>query len=365
MQRSAASASSSYCHLLSPKSLLLSLAASSLLFSFFALRHGRLPLASAPLGANVSTEIARAPGAGSKAVPASLGVDEAVLERLVASGGEVIQGNEFAEDGDRSIGDPSSASAVKEAAVGVGGGERLGKDLVLGSPSLAEGRNLSNEILDSATEMQLHVWNVSTSQEAPASTEKLEGIYSVLPMNFSMEASGPTMGARGESQQGGHVDDRHISSVNGAYASQLEGEWESSDQSTVQYSSRAGPANSNEQDLNLIQETTAGKKDFMRSDAPHCDVYDGSWVSDESYPLYRSNECPFIDEGFSCEANGRKDQRYMKWRWQPKRCNVPRFDARKLLGIMRGKRLVFVGDSINRNQWESMMCLLRTAISDP
>lgn len=42
-----------------------------------------------------------------------------------------------------------------------------------------------------------------------------------------------------------------------------------------------------------------------------------------------------------------------------------RFDARKMLEMLRGKRLVFVGDSINRNQWESMMCLLRMEISDP
>lgn len=46
-------------------------------------------------------------------------------------------------------------------------------------------------------------------------------------------------------------------------------------------------------------------------------------------------------------------------------CGNFRFDARKMLEMLRGKRLVFVGDSINRNQWESMMCLLRTAILDP
>jgi hypothetical protein len=42
-----------------------------------------------------------------------------------------------------------------------------------------------------------------------------------------------------------------------------------------------------------------------------------------------------------------------------------RFDARKVLEMLRGKRLVFAGDSLNRNQWESMMCLLRQAVSDP
>ncbi|KAG0501014.1 hypothetical protein HPP92_001086 [Vanilla planifolia] len=96
-----------------------------------------------------------------------------------------------------------------------------------------------------------------------------------------------------------------------------------------------------------------------------CEVSYGRWVYDESYPLYKSNACHYIDEGFNCEANGRIDRDYMKWRWQPNNCNIPRFNPLKFLELIRRKRLVFVGDSINRNQWESMMCLLREAISDP
>jgi hypothetical protein len=42
-----------------------------------------------------------------------------------------------------------------------------------------------------------------------------------------------------------------------------------------------------------------------------------------------------------------------------------RFNATKMLELIRGKRLVFVGDSINRNQWESMLCMLLSAVKDP
>ncbi|KAI3676844.1 hypothetical protein L1987_86458 [Smallanthus sonchifolius] len=96
-----------------------------------------------------------------------------------------------------------------------------------------------------------------------------------------------------------------------------------------------------------------------------CDVTNGKWVLDETYPLYTTFTCPFIDEGFDCEANGRLDKDYMKWRWKPYDCDIPRFNATNMLELIRGKRLVFVGDSINRNQWESMLCLLMSAIKDP
>uniref|UniRef100_A0A2P2J3Y9 Uncharacterized protein n=2 Tax=Rhizophora mucronata TaxID=61149 RepID=A0A2P2J3Y9_RHIMU len=96
-----------------------------------------------------------------------------------------------------------------------------------------------------------------------------------------------------------------------------------------------------------------------------CDVAKGKWIYDASYPLYTNSSCPFIDEGFDCAGNGRLDKDYMKWRWQTQDCDIPRFNATKMLELIRGKRLIFVGDSINRNQWESMLCMLMGALKDP
>ncbi|KAH0978209.1 hypothetical protein GBA52_027928 [Prunus armeniaca] len=92
-----------------------------------------------------------------------------------------------------------------------------------------------------------------------------------------------------------------------------------------------------------------------------CDFTRGRWVYDKSYPLYANGSCPFIEKSFNCQGNGRLDENFMKWRWQPEDCDIPRFDATKMLELMRGKRLVFVGDSLNRNQWESMVCMLMGA----
>ncbi|XP_021821431.1 protein trichome birefringence-like 1 [Prunus avium] len=101
--------------------------------------------------------------------------------------------------------------------------------------------------------------------------------------------------------------------------------------------------------------------DFWTND---CDIFDGRWVRDDSYPLYAPGSCPRIDESFNCFLNKRPDNGYEKYRWQPKHCNLPRLNGRNMLGLLRGKRLVFVGDSLNRNMWESLVCLLRNSVDD-
>ncbi|XP_076887031.1 protein trichome berefringence-like 7 [Bidens hawaiensis] len=97
-----------------------------------------------------------------------------------------------------------------------------------------------------------------------------------------------------------------------------------------------------------------------------CDYYDGAWVLDETetYPLYNASQCPFAEKGFNCLANGRKDNGYLKWRWKPKNCDVFRFSVGGILERLRGKRVVFVGDSLGRTQWESMICLLMNGVED-
>ncbi|CAN6548056.1 unnamed protein product [Malus baccata var. baccata] len=102
--------------------------------------------------------------------------------------------------------------------------------------------------------------------------------------------------------------------------------------------------------------------EFLGEEGGGCNVFEGDWVWDEAYPLYQSNDCRFVDEGFRCSENGRPDLFYTKWRWQPRHCNLPRFDAKLMLEKLRNKRLVFVGDSIGRNQWESLLCMLSSAV---
>ncbi|CAD5322788.1 unnamed protein product [Arabidopsis thaliana] len=95
-----------------------------------------------------------------------------------------------------------------------------------------------------------------------------------------------------------------------------------------------------------------------------CEFFEGDWVKDDSYPLYKPGSCNLIDEQFNCISNGRPDVDFQKLKWKPKQCSLPRLNGGKLLEMIRGRRLVFVGDSLNRNMWESLVCILKGSVKD-
>ncbi|KAL5989606.1 hypothetical protein ACLOJK_010499 [Asimina triloba] len=95
-----------------------------------------------------------------------------------------------------------------------------------------------------------------------------------------------------------------------------------------------------------------------------CNLFEGRWVYEPTaYPLYQAHQCPFLSDQVTCQRNGRPDYAYAGWKWEPRGCgNIPRLDGKVVLERWRGKRVVIVGDSLNRNQWESLACILYSVL---
>ncbi|GJN29196.1 hypothetical protein PR202_gb17393 [Eleusine coracana subsp. coracana] len=106
-----------------------------------------------------------------------------------------------------------------------------------------------------------------------------------------------------------------------------------------------------------------------QADWLRCDYGDGRWVWDGNVtgPRYDSEHCD-MKSTEKCEINGKPDNGYLHWRWQPSAggvCNLPPLDPASFLRLARGKRLAFIGDSTARNQAESLVCHLSTASARP
>ncbi|KMT12353.1 hypothetical protein BVRB_5g102880 [Beta vulgaris subsp. vulgaris] len=107
------------------------------------------------------------------------------------------------------------------------------------------------------------------------------------------------------------------------------------------------------------------EEDKLEYDADICDITEGKWVFNRSIkPLYSDRICPYLDRQVSCVKNGRPDSDYRYWQWQPDECLLPRFDPKRALTKLKGKRLLFVGDSLQRGQWQSFVCLVESIIPD-
>ncbi|ONI07370.1 hypothetical protein PRUPE_5G115700 [Prunus persica] len=90
-----------------------------------------------------------------------------------------------------------------------------------------------------------------------------------------------------------------------------------------------------------------------------CDLFTGDWVPNTSGPAYNES-CPIIENPQNCIRNGRPDTGYLYWRWNPRDCEIPKFDPERFLEMMRNKAWALIGDSISRNHVQSLLCMLST-----
>ncbi|KAL0015238.1 hypothetical protein SO802_002307 [Lithocarpus litseifolius] len=89
-----------------------------------------------------------------------------------------------------------------------------------------------------------------------------------------------------------------------------------------------------------------------------CDVFSGKWVPFSQGPYYTNETCDLIIDQQNCMKFGRPNTEFLNWRWKPDECELPLFDAVQFLELVRGKSIAFVGDSVGRNQMQSLLCLL-------
>ncbi|OVA01922.1 PMR5 N-terminal domain [Macleaya cordata] len=89
-----------------------------------------------------------------------------------------------------------------------------------------------------------------------------------------------------------------------------------------------------------------------------CDIFVGDWIPDPSGPIYTNESCHVVEGHQNCMKNGRPDSGYLYWRWNPRDCELPRFNSERFLELMRNKSWAFIGDSISRNHVQSLLCIL-------
>ncbi|OWM76363.1 protein trichome birefringence-like 14 isoform X2 [Punica granatum] len=90
-----------------------------------------------------------------------------------------------------------------------------------------------------------------------------------------------------------------------------------------------------------------------------CNYAKGSWVPDNRRPLYSGRKCKqWLSEMWACRLTQRTDFSYEGFRWQPDDCEMPDFDRFAFMKRMEGKTIAFVGDSLGRQQFQSLMCMV-------
>ncbi|KAL8473532.1 hypothetical protein ACS0TY_030385 [Phlomoides rotata] len=89
-----------------------------------------------------------------------------------------------------------------------------------------------------------------------------------------------------------------------------------------------------------------------------CNYGKGRWVADSRRPLYSGFGCKqWLSDMWACRLTTRKDFSYEGYRWQPNNCEMPEFQGTQFLSRMQDKTIAFIGDSLGRQQFQSLMCM--------
>ncbi|KAG9441606.1 hypothetical protein H6P81_017460 [Aristolochia fimbriata] len=91
-----------------------------------------------------------------------------------------------------------------------------------------------------------------------------------------------------------------------------------------------------------------------------CSYSDGFWVRDERARMRYDGTCKEIFKGWNCMSSGKANAHdLVKWRWRPRDCDLPPLDPVWFLERFRDTNIGFVGDSLNRNMFISLVCTLK------
>ncbi|KAL2941767.1 Protein trichome birefringence-like 16 [Bienertia sinuspersici] len=97
-----------------------------------------------------------------------------------------------------------------------------------------------------------------------------------------------------------------------------------------------------------------------------CNYAKGRWVVDKRRPLYSGLKCKqWLSEMWACRLTQRPDFGYESYRWQPADCDMPDFERSAFLKRMQDKTIAFVGDSLGRQQFQSLMCMVTGGDDSP
>ncbi|KAM7276324.1 hypothetical protein ACFE04_018190 [Oxalis oulophora] len=99
-------------------------------------------------------------------------------------------------------------------------------------------------------------------------------------------------------------------------------------------------------------------KKASSSESTVCNYAKGRWVADSQRPLYSGSGCKqWLSEMWACRLTQRTDFSFEEYRWQPKSCEMPDFERFEFLRRMQDKTIAFIGDSLGRQQFQSLMCM--------